>query len=110
MRNKYEDRLLIENSLRLVADKGDFELYYQPKYQFGKITTMEALIRWIDPELGFVSPGTFIPIAEEIGLILQIDRWSLIQACKQNKEWQDQGYPKIPVSVNISAKQFQQDS
>ncbi|MBS4197364.1 EAL domain-containing protein [Lederbergia citri] len=110
MRNKYEDRLLIENSLRLVVDKGDFDLYYQPKFQFGKITSMEALIRWIDPELGFVSPGTFIPIAEEIGLILQIDRWSLIHACKQNKEWQDQGYPKIPVSVNISAKQFQQDS
>ncbi|MBS4198174.1 EAL domain-containing protein [Bacillus sp. FJAT-49732] len=110
MRNKYDDRLLIENSLRLVVDKGDFELYYQPKYRFDKITSMEALIRWIDPELGFVSPASFIPIAEEIGLILQIDRWSLIQACKQNKEWQDRGYPKIPVSVNISAKQFQQDS
>ncbi|WP_249315771.1 EAL domain-containing protein [Bacillus sp. FJAT-49711] len=109
MRNKYDDRLLIENSLRLVVDKGDFELYYQPKYQFGRITSMEALIRWIDPELGFVSPATFIPIAEEIGLILDIDRWSLIQACKQNKEWQDQGFPKIPISVNISAKQFQRD-
>ncbi|MCJ8008201.1 putative bifunctional diguanylate cyclase/phosphodiesterase [Lederbergia wuyishanensis] len=110
MRNKYDNRLLIENSLRLAVDRGDFVLYYQPKYRLGKITSMEALIRWIDPELGFVSPGSFIPIAEEIGLILKIDRWSLIEACKQNKEWQDRGFPKVPISVNISAKQFQQDS
>ncbi|MCR2823518.1 putative bifunctional diguanylate cyclase/phosphodiesterase [Lederbergia panacisoli] len=109
MRNKYDDRLLIENSLRQVVDKGNFELYYQPKYQFGRITSIEALIRWKDPELGFISPATFIPIAEEIGLIYEIDRWSLIEACEQNKEWQDRGFPKIPVSVNISAKQFQRD-
>lgn len=110
MRNKFHERLLVENALRSAVDKGCFELYYQPKTKMDKVTSMEALLRWRDPQLGFVSPATFIPIAEEIGLILQIDEWSLIQACKQNKEWQDEGLLQVPISVNISAKHFQQDS
>lgn len=109
MRDKFQERLVIENALRSVVDSGGFEQYYQPKTLSGKITSMEALLRWNDPALGFVSPGLFIPIAEEIGLILQIDEWSLIQACKQNKRWQEQGLQCVPISVNISAKHFQQD-
>ncbi|MBM6616585.1 putative bifunctional diguanylate cyclase/phosphodiesterase [Bacillus suaedaesalsae] len=109
MRDKFQKRLVIENALRSVVDLGGFEQYYQPKTMTGKITSMEALLRWNDPILGFVSPGEFIPIAEEIGLILQIDEWSLIQACKQNKDWQNQGLQHVPISVNISAKHFQQD-
>ncbi|KAA0546263.1 EAL domain-containing protein [Bacillus sp. BGMRC 2118] len=109
MRDKFQKRLVIENALRSVVDKGGFEQYYQPKTMGGKITSMEALLRWNDPKLGFVSPGIFIPIAEEIGLIFQIDEWSLIEACKQNKKWQDQGLQHVPISVNISAKHFQQD-
>ncbi|RFU71479.1 EAL domain-containing protein [Peribacillus saganii] len=109
MRNRFQERLLIENALRQAVDTGDFELYYQPKIKSGKVSSMEALIRWQDPVLGFVSPGTFIPIAEEIGLILQIDEWSLIEACKQNKKWQDEGLIHVPISANLSAKHFQHD-
>ncbi|MED3650366.1 putative bifunctional diguanylate cyclase/phosphodiesterase [Heyndrickxia sporothermodurans] len=109
MKNKFEDSLTIENALRAVIDKGGLELYYQPKFCNEKVTSMEVLIRWQDPKLGNVSPGTFIPIAEDIGLILQIDEWVLINACKQNKAWQDSGLSTVPVSVNISAKHFQQD-
>ncbi|MCH1624567.1 EAL domain-containing protein [Fredinandcohnia sp. SECRCQ15] len=110
MRYKFQDNLLIENALRLVVENGcGFEQYYQPKTQFGEVTSMEALIRWHHPDLGHVSPSAFIPIAEDIGLILQIDEWSLNQACRQNKKWQDEGIIEVPISVNISAKHFQQD-
>jgi diguanylate cyclase (GGDEF)-like protein len=109
MRDKFQERLIIENALRAVVDKGGFELFYQPKTKSNMVTSMEALLRWHDPVLGFVSPSAFIPIAEEIGLILQIDEWSLIQACKQNKKWHDEGLQRVPISVNISAKHFQQD-
>ncbi|PLT33331.1 bifunctional diguanylate cyclase/phosphodiesterase [Bacillus sp. V5-8f] len=109
MRDRFQERLLIENALRQAVEKGDFELFYQPKTRAGMVTSMEALMRWHDPVLGFVSPSTFIPIAEEIGLILQIDEWALMEACKQNKEWHDQGLAQIPVSANLSAKHFQQD-
>jgi len=110
MRNKFQERLVVENALRVAVDKGSFELYFQPKTKMDRVTSMEALLRWKDQRLGYVSPGTFIPIAEEIGLILQIDEWSLLQACRQNKKWQDEGLLQIPISVNISAKHFQQDS
>lgn len=95
--------------MREAADKGAFELYYQPKTKSGKVSSLEALLRWHDPVLGIVSPSTFIPIAEEIGLIFQIDEWSLIQACKQNKKWHDEGLLRVPISANLSAKHFQQD-
>lgn len=109
MRDKFQERLFIENALRAVVDTGGFEQYYQPKTLLGKVTSVEALLRWKDSELGSVSPGVFIPIAEEMGLIFQIDEWSLIQACKQSKQWQIEENIFIPISVNISAKHFQQE-
>lgn len=109
MRGKYHERLLIENSLRNVVDHGGFKLFYQPKMQCNEVTSLEVLLRWYDPALGNVPPSTFIPIAEEIGLISQIDEWVLIEACKQNKQWQEEHLPKVPISVNISAKNFQHD-
>lgn len=109
MRDKFQERLFIENALRAVVDTGGFEQYYQPKTIEGRVSSVEALLRWKDPVLGFVSPGVFIPIAEEMGLILQIDEWSLIQACKQTKKWQKEDNIFIPISVNLSAKHFQQD-
>lgn len=109
MRDKFHERLVIENALRAVVDSGGFEQYYQPKTFLGKITSIEALLRWKDPELGNVSPGLFIPIAEEMGLIYQIDEWSLLQACRQVKQWQEEGILFVPISVNLSAKHFQQD-
>jgi EAL domain-containing protein (putative c-di-GMP-specific phosphodiesterase class I) len=67
----------------------------------------EALIRWNHPELGLISPGKFIPIAEQTGLIHTIGEWVLRTVCKQNKAWQDAGIAKIPVAVNLSVRQFQ---
>ncbi|WP_099352883.1 putative bifunctional diguanylate cyclase/phosphodiesterase [Fredinandcohnia onubensis] len=109
MKNKFQERLEIENALRTAVDKNRFEQFYQPKTMAGKITSIEALIRWNDPILGVVSPGVFIDVAEEIGLISKIDEWSLIQACRQNKQWQLENLLHVPISVNLSAKHFQQD-
>lgn len=109
MKDKFQEQLFIENALRAVVDKGGFELYYQPKTLLGQITSMEALLRWKDPVIGYVSPAVFIPIAEEMGLIAQIDEWSLHEACRQNKQWQDEEALFVPISVNLSAKHFQQD-
>ncbi|WP_318502398.1 putative bifunctional diguanylate cyclase/phosphodiesterase [Bacillus sp. T3] len=109
MRDRFQERLIVENSLRAVVDKGGFEIFYQPKLQFGQVSSLEALLRWNDSELGNVAPSIFIPIAEEIGLITNIDEWALIEACRQNKKWQDEHAWKIPVAVNISAKHFEQE-
>ncbi|WP_078409085.1 bifunctional diguanylate cyclase/phosphodiesterase [Priestia abyssalis] len=105
-------RMLLEDGLRKAIANGEFELHYQPKIVLatGDITGMEALIRWHHPELGMVSPGEFIPIAEETELIIPLSEWTLGEACRQNKEWQDKGYPKVRVAVNISSIEFSQRS
>lgn len=109
MKYKFEERIAIETALRVAVDKEGFEQYYQPKTLAGKITGIEALLRWNDPQLGTVNPGVFIEVAEEIGLIPQIDEWSLIKACRQNKQWQLENLLHVPISVNLSAKHFQQN-
>lgn len=102
------ERAALESSLRGALDRREFQLHYQPKVEIksGRITGVEALIRWRHPELGDVSPVRFIPIAEETGLIVQIGQWVLRTACLQNKAWQDQGLPRLCVAVNLSARQF----
>jgi diguanylate cyclase (GGDEF)-like protein len=99
----------LESSLRKAIKQHEFELYYQPKLdlKLGKMTGVEALIRWNNPDLGLIDPINFIPLAEETGLIMQIGEWSLRKACETNKRWQNLGYEPICVSVNLSAKQFQ---
>jgi EAL domain-containing protein (putative c-di-GMP-specific phosphodiesterase class I) len=89
---------------------GEFLLHYQPQVDLstGDIVGMEALVRWMDPEFGLVSPGAFIPVAEECGLIGPLSEWVLREACRQNKAWQDEGLPPARMSVNLSARQFQQ--
>ena len=84
------------------------ELYYQPQIFActNEIIGAEALIRWNHPEWGIVSPGEFIPIAEETGMINEIGKWVKETACVQNKEWQNAGLPAIPVSINLSAHRF----
>jgi len=110
MNDKAYERLTMENSLRRALDRQEFVLYYQPQVhpESGLIIGAEALVRWKNPERGLVPPGMFIPIAEETGLIVAIGDWVLREACRQNKAWQDEGLPSIPVAVNLSAVQFRQ--
>ena len=107
---KAQERLVLENNLYKALERQEFCLHYQPQIdlQTGQIVGMEALIRWQSPVLGFVSPGVFIPIAEEMGLINTIGEWVLWTACIQNKSWQSLGLPPIRMAVNLSALQFQE--
>ncbi|MGI9166020.1 MAG: putative bifunctional diguanylate cyclase/phosphodiesterase [Pyrinomonadaceae bacterium] len=103
-------RFALETSLRHAVDNEEFLIHYQPRVAIDslQIVGVEALVRWQHPELGLVSPAEFIPLAEETGLILPLGEWVLRTACKQNRKWQDKGFPAMSVGVNISARQFQQ--
>jgi len=100
----------LENHLRRALERKEFVVYYQPQFDIstGTVVGMEALIRWNRKGKGIISPDVFIPLAEETGMIISIGEWVLRQACKQNKEWQDAGFPPLRVSVNLSARQFLQ--
>lgn len=102
------DKLRMENCLRGALDSGEFELYYQPQYDVKgeRVIGMEALIRWFSPELGAVSPMSFIPLAEETGLINAITEWVLRTACRDNQRLLEAGLAPMLVSVNISALDF----
>ena len=102
------ERLALENKLRRALEKDELCLYYQPQLEAatGRIAGMEALLRWFDPDHGAIPPDTFIPIAENSGLIIPIGEWVIKEACRQAKAWQTAGVGKIVVSVNISAVQF----
>jgi diguanylate cyclase (GGDEF)-like protein/PAS domain S-box-containing protein len=104
------ERLSLESSLRHALDRDEFTVYYQPQVelQTGLVVGMEALVRWRHPEWGLVSPARFIPVAEETGLIVSIGERVLSQACAQNRRWQEQGLAPFCMSVNLSARQFQQ--
>jgi diguanylate cyclase (GGDEF)-like protein/PAS domain S-box-containing protein len=118
-RNKYQffradmntsavQRLAIESSLRRGLRQSEFLLHYQPQIDLasGAMIGAEALIRWQIPEHGLVSPGQFVPIAEESGLIVPIGRWVLREACRQVQAWLDSGLQAVPVAVNISSIEF----
>lgn len=102
--------LITETHLHRALEREELMIYYQPQMDLrtGKLVGMESLIRWDHPEWGFVSPGTFIPVAEETGLIIPIGEWVLRTACLQNKAWQTRGYEPVVVSVNLSIRQFLQ--
>jgi diguanylate cyclase (GGDEF)-like protein len=104
------ERLSLETDLRQAIDKGEFLLHYQPQVDIRRweIVGVEALIRWPHPERGMVSPMSFIPLAEEIGLIDQIGQWVLRTACAQQVTWSACGLGNITIAVNLSAVQFQQ--
>jgi diguanylate cyclase (GGDEF)-like protein/PAS domain S-box-containing protein len=120
-RNQYEkvkinesagayEKFILENSLRKALVNDELTLYFQPQINIktDKMNSMEALIRWNHPKLGLISPGDFIPIAEESGLILLIDDWVLRNACMKIKEWLHSGLPPVRVAINLSAAQFLQ--
>jgi diguanylate cyclase (GGDEF)-like protein/PAS domain S-box-containing protein len=104
------ERLTLENSLRLALDKKELFLVYQPQMDIatGRITGLEALLRWQHPDLGLVPPDRFIRIAENSGLIVPIGEWVLRTACRQASKWQEEGLPAVSVAVNVSAVQFRQ--
>jgi diguanylate cyclase (GGDEF)-like protein len=106
------ERLTLESSLRHALERQEFLLYYQAKRDIssGRITGMEALLRWQHPDLGTVAPLAFIPVAEETGLIVTIGHWVLRTACLQNMEWQKQGVPALKMAVNLTARQFSDDN
>jgi diguanylate cyclase (GGDEF)-like protein len=102
------ERLKLESALRRALERDQFSLHYQPKIDMasGQITGVEALLRWNHPDLGTVSPGQFIPLAEETGLIVPIGRWVLEEACAQNMAWQRRGLRPVTMAVNLSPRQF----
>ncbi|MCH8006831.1 MAG: EAL domain-containing protein [Planctomycetes bacterium] len=104
------NRLRLEEGLRHANEKRQFTLHYQPiiELQSGCLVGFEALIRWRHPDLGLVSPGEFIPLAEEIGLIVPIGRWVLREACSQLKSWHDRfpSTPPLTVNVNLSGREL----
>jgi diguanylate cyclase (GGDEF)-like protein/PAS domain S-box-containing protein len=106
------ERQSLEGSLRRALEREEFLLHYQPKVNLdtGEITGVEALIRWQQPERGLVPPAQFVPVAEDCGLIVQIGRWVLREACRQARAWQDAGLPLLPLSVNVSPVEFRDES
>jgi len=98
-------RLEIENLLRSAEVRNEFHLVYQPQVDLktNKISKAEALLRWVNPQLGHVSPAVFIPIAEEIGIINQIGRFVISKTCKQLDIWQQNGLNDLTISINISS-------
>jgi diguanylate cyclase (GGDEF)-like protein/PAS domain S-box-containing protein len=103
-------QLLMENSLRRALEKEEFVVHYQPQIDLvsRQMVGVEALVRWQHPDLGLVFPTEFIGLAEDTGLIVPIGEWMIKKVCQQNKKWQDLGLPKVCISVNLSARQFQQ--
>ena len=104
------ERLTLARGLRSVLEKEQLFLMYQPQMEIatGRVTGLEALLRWQHPELGLVPPDKFIRIAENSGLIVPIGEWVLRTACRQARKWQDERLPPVSVSVNVSAVQFRQ--
>jgi diguanylate cyclase (GGDEF)-like protein/PAS domain S-box-containing protein len=102
-----DSRLAIEKELRFAMEKNQLSLYFQPQVDsLGNIIGAETLIRWIHPEKGFISPATFIPVAEATGLILPIGEWVIRTSCEYLKTWHDAGLPIHHLAVNVSPRQF----
>ena len=110
MNERALQRVQMELALRRALEREEFRLFYQPKADLvtGKICGFEALLRWQHPDKGMILPGDFIPVLEETGLIVQAGEWVLRTACVQIKAWEEAGLKVPPVSVNLSARQFEQ--
>ena len=102
------ERIALETRLRRAIKQGELRVFYQPQVDIasGLIVGAEALVRWLDPKEGLISPLRFIPIAEETGLILEIGEWVLRETCRQGRLWLDTGLPPLTLAVNVSPRQF----
>jgi diguanylate cyclase (GGDEF)-like protein len=105
-----QEELLLELELRQALERQEFQVYYQPKVNLrtGEVEGAEALVRWLHPERGFISPSEFIPLAEKTGFIFPLGEWILKTACVQAQGWQTAGLPPIRIAVNLSGHQFSQ--
>ena len=111
--NKFtRERFTIETKLRKALDQNEFMLFYQPQIdiQNGKLIGVEALIRWLQPDLVLTKPAEFIPLAEQTGLIVEMGDWVLRTACEQNRTWQKSGLKTMLMTVNVSSIQFRKDN
>ncbi len=104
------ERMIIKNGLSKALERDEFTVYYQPKCDLGtgRLTGVEALLRWRNIEMGMVSPVKFIPVMEETGLIGTVGEWVLDTACRQYRKWHDAGHPHMRVAVNLSVRQLRQ--
>ncbi len=111
MNNRSLESIKLENALYKALDRNELDIYYQPQIdsRTNSIIGVEALLRWIHPTEGMISPADFIPIAEDTGLIVPIGEWVLENACKQLKKWHEEGNHALSVSVNLSSRQFEEN-
>lgn len=108
MNSNFQKWLILERELHYAIERNQLSLFYQPQIDLKSftLTGWEALARWYHPKYGWIPPAEFIHLAEESDLIMQLGEWILDTACRQNKDWQLEGYPPVRMSVNLSAKQF----
>ena len=109
MRQRAVDRMQLETDLRAAIPRNELDIHYQPKISLedGSLIEFEALVRWNHPVRGFLMPSSFVPLADETGIILSIGKWVMFQACRQLAKWRQQFGRNIGISVNISARQFE---
>ena len=107
-----QERMVLKNGLGKALENGEFSLHYQPKLEIesGRITGVEALMRWNSPDLGMVSPVKFIPVMEETGQVVEMGEWAIRTACLQHQEWRQAGLPRIRIAVNLSPRQLRDAS
>jgi len=112
MNQEVVDRLNVKTGLSKALDGREFKLLYQPKLDLvsNRVIGAEALMRWESPDLGLVSPVTFIPILEETGMVIEVGAWAIRQACKQHLRWLEDGLPPVKIAVNLSARQMRDPS
>lgn len=110
MNRASQERMQLESNLRLALQRHEFRVLYQPQAELGsgRITGMEALVRWQHPQIGLIHPARFIPIAEETGHIVEVGLWVLQEACRQTRRWHEFGYSHLQIAVNVSARQLRQ--
>ncbi len=103
-----QSRLALEQGLRQALAGGELQLYYQPRTNArnGSLLSMEALLRWVQPDGSLIEPSRFIPIAEQSDLIVEIGKWVAAEACRQMAAWRDAGLGLVPLSINVSARQL----